>query len=75
MVAPERIVYDHVSGPPFRAQATFVNEVGGRTRVTVCMSFEAAALRERVAKEFGAVDGLHQTLDRLGEHVAATRGA
>jgi uncharacterized protein YndB with AHSA1/START domain len=67
--APSRITYRHVSGPIFDAEATF--EVrGAQTAVTVCMTFESAELRNRVAEEFGAVEGLHQTLERLGERVA-----
>jgi uncharacterized protein YndB with AHSA1/START domain len=34
------------------------------------MVFETAELRNRVAEEFGAVEGLEQTLNHLGEHVA-----
>ena len=69
VVRPERIVYDHVSGPRFRATATFDDE-GGRTRLTVRMVFETAALRDRTAREFGAVEGLNQTLGRLDEMLA-----
>jgi uncharacterized protein YndB with AHSA1/START domain len=69
VVRPERLVYDHVSGPQFRATATFLEE-GGKTRVTMRMVFESAALRDRVAKEFGAVEGLRQTLGRLGEQIS-----
>lgn len=69
VVRPERIVYDHVSGPLFHATAAFADE-GGKTRVTVRMLFESAALRNKVAEEFGAVEGLGQTLDRFGEQLA-----
>lgn len=65
---PERLVYSHVSGPSFRATVTFAVE-NGKTRLTMRMVFESAAERERVAEKFGAVEGLHQTLDRLTEHV------
>jgi uncharacterized protein YndB with AHSA1/START domain len=69
ILKPERLVYDHVSGPLFQATATFTQE-GGKTRVDVRMVFESAKLRDQVAAEFGAVEGLHQTLGRLGEHLA-----
>jgi uncharacterized protein YndB with AHSA1/START domain len=69
IVEPERIVYDHVSGPKFRSTATF-EDLGGKTRLTVRMLFETAALRDKVAKEFGAVEGLDQTIDRLGDLLA-----
>ena len=68
IVKPERIVYDHVSGPQFRSTAIFA-EQGGKTELTVRMLFETAALRDKVAEEFGAVEGLNQTLGRLGEHL------
>jgi uncharacterized protein YndB with AHSA1/START domain len=71
VVRPERIAYDHVSGPRFRAVATFADEEG-KTRLTVRMVFETAALRDKTAKEFGAVEGLNQTLGRLGEQLAST---
>jgi len=70
VVPPERIVYDHVSGPLFHATAIFTDE-GGKTRVSVRMLFDSAELRNRVAEEFGAVKGLGQSLDRLGEHLEA----
>lgn len=69
VVRPERIVYDHVSGPLFHVTTTFADE-GGKTRVNVRMLFESAALRNKVAEEYGAVEGLGQTLDRLGEQLA-----
>src|SRR3954464_6974153 len=66
---PERLVYSHVSGPAFEMTVTFTEE-GGKTRVTAHMLFESAELRDKVAKDFGAVEGLNQTLDRLGEQLA-----
>ena len=72
IVRPERIVYDHVSGPQFRMTATFADESGNKTRVTVRMVFETAALRDKTAKEFGAVEGLNQTIGRLGDELAKT---
>ena len=68
VVRPERLVYDHVTGPLFRATVTF-EDGGDKTRVTMQMLFESAELRNQVAEEFGAVEGLNQTLDHLGEHV------
>ncbi len=73
VVAPERLVYDHVSGPPFHVTVTFA-EQGGKTAVTMRMIFESEAVRENVIKQFGALDGLTQTLGRLGDHVAHTVG-
>ena len=73
VVAPDRLVYDNVSGPQFHATVTFADE-GGNTRVTVRMLFASAAEREQVIKQFGALEGLTQTLGRLEDYVAHTRG-
>jgi len=69
LVKPERIVYDHVSGPKFRATVTFDDE-GGKTRVTMRALFETASAREYAVKTFGAVEGAKQTLGRLDAHLA-----
>jgi uncharacterized protein YndB with AHSA1/START domain len=69
IVKPERIVYDHVSGPTHRTTATF-EEQDGKTKVTLHILFGTAAQRDKVAKEFGAVEGAKQTLGRLGDHLA-----
>src|SRR6266849_1150797 len=66
IVKPERLVYSHVSGPLFEATVTFTAE-GSKTRVEVRMLFESAELRDRTVKEYGALEGLHQTLARLGD--------
>ena len=71
IVRPQRIVFDHDSGPKFRMTASFDDD-GGKTRLTVRMVFETAALRDKTAKAFGAVEGLHQTLGHLGEQIART---
>ena len=68
IVEPERLVYDHVSGPQFRMTVTFANQ-GGKTSITAQMLFDSAALRDKTVKEFGAVEGLKQTIRRLGEYV------
>jgi uncharacterized protein YndB with AHSA1/START domain len=44
-------------------------EQGGKTKLTVQMLFESAELRNRVAEQFGAVEGLNQTLGRLVTHL------
>ena len=74
VVEPERLVYSHVSGPQFEMTVIFEAE-GDRTRLTARMVFESAALRDKVIKEFGAVEGLQQTLGRLEEHVARVNDA
>jgi uncharacterized protein YndB with AHSA1/START domain len=73
VVKPQLLVFDHVSRPNFRFCATFIAE-GDKTRVTVRMLFPSAELLDKTAKAFGAVEGLHQTLERLGEHLSASAG-
>jgi hypothetical protein len=40
-------------------------EQGDKTEVIVRMLFDSAAQRDKVVKEFGAIEGLSQTLGRL----------
>jgi uncharacterized protein YndB with AHSA1/START domain len=68
VVRPERLVYDHISGPPFHVTVTF-EAVGEKTRLNMQMLFETAAVRDRTVKEFGAIEGLNQTLGRLEQLV------
>jgi uncharacterized protein YndB with AHSA1/START domain len=70
VIKPHRLVYDH-SAPRFRVTATFEDD-GGKTRLTVRMLFESAALRDKVDEKFRAVEGLNQTLERLEEHLRTT---
>jgi len=69
VVKPERIVYTHGPAPIFDVTVTFTEE-GGKTRVTMKSIFASAAVRDQVAEEFGAIEGMNETLDRLGEYVA-----
>ena len=69
IVEPERISYSHISSPPFETTVTFTVK-GDGTEVTARMEFESAQLRNRVAKDHGAVEGLQQTLERLDEEVS-----
>jgi uncharacterized protein YndB with AHSA1/START domain len=66
---PRRLAYSHTTQPSFDVLVTFEEERGERTRVRVEMTFASPELRGEVAK-FGAVEGLHDTLDRLGEQLA-----
>ena len=68
IVKPERLVYSHVSGPRFQMTVTFA-ERGGKTELTARMIFESAAERAQVIKEFGALEGLSQTIGRLAEYL------
>jgi hypothetical protein len=68
-VKPERLIYSHVSAPQFQMTVTF-EEQGAQTKATAGMLFESATLRDNVVKQFGAVEGLNQTLERLGERLS-----
>jgi uncharacterized protein YndB with AHSA1/START domain len=74
VVEPERIVFQHGGDEDcepvnHRTTVTF-EEHGGKTRLTMRMTFSTAEARDFVAEKYGAVEGLHQTLDRLGEYAA-----
>ena len=75
---PERIVYRHGGGEDvepvqFRQTVIFEDIGGGRTRVTWRGDFPSAGERDRVIKEYGAAQGLAETMARLAEFVAARR--
>jgi uncharacterized protein YndB with AHSA1/START domain len=75
VVKHERIVFSHAGhregGPAvnFRSTWTF-EEQAGKTKVTIRMVFDSAQERDRVEKDFGAIEGGNQTLGRLAEHLA-----
>lgn len=62
VAAPARIVFDHLSGPKFKATVTF-EEQGATTRLTWRMLFNTAAEYEKV--KLFAVQGNEQNLDKL----------
>jgi len=72
----ERIVYAHGGGREtgpgisFVATWTFEALTPNRTRMTGKMVFPSADARDLVVREFGAIEGGRQTLERLGEHLA-----
>lgn len=74
---PERLVYRHggseeVEPVQFHVVVTF-DDLGDKTRVTMRGVFPSVAERERVAKEYGAVEGAQQTFARLAGYVATLR--
>lgn len=75
VVEPERIVYAHAGGTEngpeahFVATWTFEAEERNRTKLTIRMVFPSRDARDLVIKEFGALEGAKQTLDRLAEHL------
>lgn len=71
---PSKIMYTNTGGKDgdetgFVATVTFV-EQGGKTEVTMRAIFPTVAERDRVIKEYGALEGGKQTLERLEEHLA-----
>jgi|HubBroStandDraft_2_1064218.scaffolds.fasta_scaffold25910_4 uncharacterized protein YndB with AHSA1/START domain len=56
-------------GANFKSTWTFKAE-GDQTKVTIQMVFDSAEARDRVVREFGAIEGGKQTLARLGEFLA-----
>ncbi len=73
VVEPERIALSHSGGTKGRRGVTFEATWKfealdpQRTRVTMRSVFPTAEDRERAAKEYGAVEGGRQTLERLAE--------
>ena len=59
---PERIVFRHITGPLFKATATFADE-GGGTRITWRMLFDTVEAYEKV--KVYAVDANEENFDRL----------
>lgn len=78
IVPQERIVYSHgggredgeTPGANFVATWTFEALEPNKTRVTGRLLFPSVATRDHVVREFGAIEGGKQTLERLGEHLA-----
>jgi uncharacterized protein YndB with AHSA1/START domain len=72
VVAPERLVYIHLSddpNDPLKFDVTVTFEVqGDKTLLTMHAVFQSAAVLEEVRK-FGAVEGGTQTLNRLEEYL------
>ena len=75
IVKPEKIVYSHggkrENGPgvSFVSTWTFDELAPQKTKVAIRMVFPSATERDFVVKEFGAIEGGRQTLERLGEYL------
>jgi uncharacterized protein YndB with AHSA1/START domain len=67
VVPPERLVISHVSEPRHETTVVFTTLGAAETEVSFRMVFPTAALREAVARQYKAVEGLQQTLARLAE--------
>jgi uncharacterized protein YndB with AHSA1/START domain len=79
VVKPERIAYTLVGGKNggtdvgFDATWTFESVDEKTTRLTICMAFVSASDRDRVAQEYGVIEGGKQTLERLEEHLICVK--
>jgi uncharacterized protein YndB with AHSA1/START domain len=75
VIEPEKIVFSHGSGrengPGTHFVATWSFDVveTGKTKLTIRMVFPSAKDRDFTVKEFGALEGANQTLERLSEHL------
>lgn len=75
IVTPEKIVFSHGGkreggpGVSFVSTWSFDKLAADKTRVSIRMVFPSAAERDRVVKEFGAIEGGKQTLEQLGEYL------
>lgn len=75
VVPPERLVYAHGGDVDKNEPVSFIatitfEDVGGKTRLTMHSLFPTAEARDRVVREYGAIEGGKQTLERLGEQLA-----
>jgi len=76
VVAPARLVFaqggKREGGPSisFVSTWTFDLTASGNTKVTIRMVFPSPSARDLVVREFGAIEGGKQTLERLGEHLS-----
>ncbi|EQA46590.1 hypothetical protein LEP1GSC050_0162 [Leptospira broomii serovar Hurstbridge str. 5399] len=74
VIKPERLVYSHGSGDEenpgdFHVTVTFT-ERNGKTELSMRGLFKSAKERDQAAKEYGAIEGLKQTMDRLEQFLA-----
>jgi uncharacterized protein YndB with AHSA1/START domain len=77
VVKPARIVYKHgghkEGGPGVNFTATWLFEaLGDKTQVTIHQIFPNAEEREKVVKQFNAIEGGNQTLERFSMQVSRT---
>ena len=74
VVKPERFVFSHgghrEDGPSARFESTWIFEaIGDKTLITLRNVFPSAEERDRVVREFHAIEGGNQTLAKLDEYV------
>jgi uncharacterized protein YndB with AHSA1/START domain len=69
IIKPEKIVFNHISGPKFQATVTF-EEQADKTLLTWRMLFETKEQLEQVVKTFKADEGLKQNVTKLESYLA-----
>jgi len=74
IVKYQRIVYSHSGGRKGDPEIQFVStwtfvDVGGKTRLTIRQLFKSAEERNHVVKNYGAIEGGKQTLERLSAYL------
>jgi uncharacterized protein YndB with AHSA1/START domain len=76
VLKPQRLVFTQGGAKKGGPEAQFVGTwtfdelAPGKTQVTIHMVFPTAAARDTVVKQYGAIEGGKQTLQRLTEHLA-----
>jgi uncharacterized protein YndB with AHSA1/START domain len=79
VVKPERIVYalaggrEGGPGAHFVSTWTFTDLGDNRTELTFVHVFDTAAERDKVVREFNAIEGGHQTMGRLAKYLDANQ--
>ena len=79
VVKPELLVYkhsgeDHTEDVRFHVTVTFERQ-GNKTKLTMRSLFESPEELERVIREYGAKEGMQQTINRLEEYVESRQPA
>lgn len=74
VVKSERIVYQHAGGIEERGGACFkgtwtFEDQGGKTKLTMRLTFASSEERDHTVKEYQAIEGGKQTLERLDEYL------
>lgn len=73
---PERLAYSHgdFNEEHFQVNVTFADR-GNQTELTMRMLFKSAEELEMTVKQYGAIEGAQQTMDRLAKRLAQMQGA
>ncbi|MGZ4034218.1 MAG: SRPBCC family protein [Bacteroidia bacterium] len=70
IVEPERIVFEHVSGPKFTTTIIFTEEKE-KTLIKWSMLFDSVEELQQVIKVFKADEGLKQNINKLEKYLTA----